>query len=101
MSRLDEHLKRIWEESADPPHYKEVFGFRRERCGEFLQQASSPSAALRKKAKPAIWDADPEASATCHALELTRFARTPDPGILEGFLMGARQGRWGWTTTHP
>lgn len=48
VSRLDEHLKHIWEESADPPQYQGVFDFRRERCGEFLQQASNLSAALRK-----------------------------------------------------
>ena len=62
VSRLGEHLKHIWEESADPPEYQAVFDFRRERCGEFVQQASSLSASLREKAKPAIWDADPEAS---------------------------------------
>lgn len=63
LPRLEEHLKNIWEELADPPHYQEVFDFRRERCGDLRQEASDLSAALRKKAQPAIWEADPEASA--------------------------------------
>jgi len=60
VSRLDEHLKYIWDESAHPPEYQGVFDFRRERCGEFLQEATDLSAALRRKARPAIWDADDE-----------------------------------------
>ena len=58
VPRLDEYLRHIWEEWANPPEYQEMFDVRRERCGEFLQEASALAAALRDKAKPAIWDAD-------------------------------------------
>lgn len=53
-------VKHTWEEWASPPEFKEGFDFRRDRCGELLQDASDLSAALRKKAKPPIWDADDE-----------------------------------------
>lgn len=62
VPRLDERLKHILEELANPPEYHEMFDARRERCGEFLQEASDLAAALRKKARPPIWDADPEVS---------------------------------------
>lgn len=60
VPRVHEAVKHTWEEWANPPEFKEGFDFRRERCGELLQDASELSAALRKKARPAIWDADDE-----------------------------------------
>lgn len=62
VPRVYDAVKHTWDERANPPDYREGFDFRRERCGELLLEASDLSAALRKKANPPIWDADPEAS---------------------------------------
>ena len=40
-----------------PPHYPEMFNFRRKKCAEWQQEASELSDAFRKRAKPPIWEA--------------------------------------------
>ena len=56
-----EILGQNWHDWASPPEFPEVFAFRRERCNEWLQEASELSAELRKKANPPIWKADTDA----------------------------------------
>lgn len=60
VPKAERHLEHVWSEWANPPDYKEWFAFRRERCSEWLQEATELSAALRKKANPPIWAADTE-----------------------------------------
>ncbi len=50
-------LSEDWDDWSHPPDYPDAFAFRRERCSEWLQEASELSAALRKKANPPIWEA--------------------------------------------
>ena len=61
LPRVDKRVEYIWNESAHPPKMEAAFAFRREKCSEFLQEALELSAALRKKAKPPIWEAHTDA----------------------------------------